>query len=493
MLLKDKEFLGIVLDNTDSNNLDNKRKGRYKVHIPEIMGHIDPGKGIWVKNHSHKWRISSSRYGEYGQYFPIQPDTKVIIKFHENDPNTGFIDRIVSDFRDNTDTLAQDCVEEKSELKDRDDQYIIFKTPKMWNIFYVNEETNKEPNTIYLIYNRDKESKYTNRQSEKTKNRRTVFRIDETGVQFWTADNNRVRIKLDDNKQVDGNQTEYIIGNSTKHVDKDFDLHVHKDKRINVDNDDDLWVRGNKTTNIDKDSLEHIKQEMRTLIDQDNHTIINSNRLTLIKSDDDIHINGNKTETVDGEYNSTINSNSTLNISGNTNTQISSNLILEVSGTCNLSVNGTCNIKSNASVNINGGPMINLNCSPVVPFLNSKKSRKVKDAEYPKDSPTSKTQMSYEETKSDPSVSEIKDGNHRFNKNWTNDGFKHADFAKAKTSVRDLGPDETTEYNEDDDYSGDDMDKGERKKTVGKKCDDVTDNYNNSHRESLDGKQYSEE
>ena len=492
MNLTEKEFLGIVLSNEDPKNLDQKRKGRYKVHIPDLMPHIDQNSGIFVKNHLHKWRITSSKNGEYGQYFPIQPDTKVIVKFYENDSNSGYIDRIVSDFRDKTDVLPQDCVEEIQELLDRDEKTILFKTPKYWNIFYVNEKTSKEPNTMYLIYNRDKESKHTSRTSEKTKNRRTVFRIDETGIQFWTADNSRIRVKLDENKQVDGNQTEYIVGNSTKHVDKDYDLHAHRDCRLNVDKNYDIWIRGEQTKNIDMDDIEHIKAISRTLVDQDRHEWIKQNKLELIDQNKDEHIKNDYTVTVDKDVNMSINGEEIKNVTGNNNSQVSGSYVLEVAGTCNISVNGTCNIKSNTSVNITGGPMINLNCSPPAPFVKSKKSRAAKDAEYPKDNPTPKTDAAYEETKSDPSVSEVQDSNHRFNRNWTNDGYKHSDFAKAKTKVRDLGPNETDEYALEDEYSGEDKDKKERKQVVGKKCDDATDNYNISSRESLDGNAYYE-
>jgi len=584
--LKDQEFLGVVLDNEDSNNLDQKRAGRYRVHMPDLMHHMDSTKGIWVKNHSHKWRMSASKYGEYGQYFPIQPDTKVIIKFTEEDINSGYIDRIVSDFFDETDVLAQDCTEVKTELLDRDEQYIIFKTPKLWNIFYVNEETEKEPNTIYLIYNRDKESTYTERDVEGKRNRRTVFRIDETGIQFWTADNQRIRIKLDDNKQVDGNQTEYVGGFSTKHVKKDLDIHVHKDRRQTVDNNDDLWVRGERTKNIDKDDIEHIVGISRTLIDSDRHEIINKNEYVLINVDQhkhvvgnrtlnvdsnqdetikgkdtktvqgtrDKHISGLNTETYDSENNihyksnnintiegnnevhikgknvlsvagasditsvgnmtETINGSSNKFISGeyvqtvNGNTNFySSNFIIEVGGSCNITSKGACSINSSSAVTISA-PMINLNSMPA-PRIPAKKSSKAKpptpakdasdaknatDAIYPTDKSTPKVDMSYESTvKESNTESEVTDSNHRYNRNWTPDGFKHADLAKAKTLVRDLGPEETKEYDLEDEYSGSDIDKKERYQVVGEKCDDVTKEYNIEHRESLTGDKYYEE
>jgi len=43
---------------------------------------------------------------------------------------SGYIDRIISDWKDDRDVLGQDCVDVKSVPTDRDEQYIIFKTPK---------------------------------------------------------------------------------------------------------------------------------------------------------------------------------------------------------------------------------------------------------------------------------------------------------------------------------------------------------------------------
>lgn len=232
--LTQKEFLGKIIPKGTSGEFDLKMKGRYKVHIPELLPHLEEDEGIWCKNHVHGWRITPSDSGEYGSYYPLHPGTYVMVKFQSNDFNSGYIDRIISDYKDNRDVEAQDCVDVKSSETDRDEQYIIFKTPKKWNIFYVNEETENEPNTIYLVYNRDNGPE-----------RRTVFRIDESGLSFYTRDNNRIRIKLDDNKQVDANQTEYIKGYSTEHVDGDKDSHFHANRTETVDGNFEQKTVGN--------------------------------------------------------------------------------------------------------------------------------------------------------------------------------------------------------------------------------------------------------
>lgn len=227
--LKGQEFTATILP-----DLDPKRQGRYKVHIKDLIPHQDESKGIWVKNQIHSWRIASSQVGEYGQYFPLHVGTEVIVRFFNENVTSGAIIRIISDHVERSMIKAQDCTETVNSLEDRDEQYIIFKTPKKWSTFYINEDTEKEPNTIYLIYNRDNSPA-----------RRTVFRIDESGVTFWTRDNNRVRIKLDDNKQVDGNQTEYIKGYLIKHIDGDSDLKTSGNSTIEITGNCNISVTGN--------------------------------------------------------------------------------------------------------------------------------------------------------------------------------------------------------------------------------------------------------
>ena len=238
--LTDKEFIGTIIPKGSPREYDNiKMKGRYRVHIPELMPHMEKDEGIMCKNHTNNWRITPSDVGEYGSYFPLHSGTHVIVKFHTNDIQSGYIDKIISDWKDDRDVLGQDCVDVKTSETDRDEQYIIFKTPRKWSIFYVNEDTEKEPNTIYLVYNRDNGPK-----------RRTVFRIDESGLSFDTRDNRRVRIRMDDNQQVDGDQTELVKGYSTEHVDGDKDSHFHSNEVINIDGNSDQLTTGNATVEV---------------------------------------------------------------------------------------------------------------------------------------------------------------------------------------------------------------------------------------------------
>ncbi len=317
-VLTGKEFIGTVLP-----DLDNKQQGRYRVHIPEMMQHIPEHKGIWCKNHVHSWRITPSKDGEYGCYFPLHADTKVIVKFTYNDMNSGYVDRIISDAALNTDKEGQDSRTVKPALTDRDEQYIIFKTPKKFNIFYINEETEKEPNTIYLVYNRDTE--------QTGKERRTVYRIDESGIHIWTRDNKRVRVLLDQNEQVDGNKSQFVKGN----------------RKANIKSNEDLAVGENRTINVIKDEDKIVYKDRR--------------------------------ENIHGQHDETTKKDKIENIHQSSDTLVKQNLTIEVQGGCNISVDGPCNVWSRSSINADA-PTINLN-SGRASHKGSKIAAKAEDAQ----------------------------------------------------------------------------------------------------------------
>lgn len=214
--LTEREFVGKILKGADK-----KLRGRYFVHIPELMPHLEESEGILVSNHSHNWRITNSDVGSYGQYFPLHPGTFVMVKFWKNDLNSGYIDRILSDYNDNTDLKPSvKCEKPKTVVEDRDEQYIIFKTPKKFNIFYINEESSEEPNTIYLIYNH-------------MDFRRTVLRINEEGIHWWSNDNEYIRIAKNSHKKVDGNIS--IKSDGSIFINASGSIHIKADGDVNID------------------------------------------------------------------------------------------------------------------------------------------------------------------------------------------------------------------------------------------------------------------
>lgn len=356
--LTQKEFIGHVVPKEVEEFYDYKLQGSYKIHIPELMPHLNNDDGIWCKNHTNKWNITPSDIGEYGSHFPLHPGTYVVVKFFDNDINAGYIDRILSDYKVNRDVEAQDCVSAKTALEDRDEQYVIFKTPKKWSTFYVNENTQNEPNTIYLIYNRDNNPQ-----------RRTVYRIDESGIHIWTRDNMRVRIAGDENKQIDGDQTSYVKG-STKH---------------NIDGDYDYQLIGSAASKIDGNS--------------------------------DQSIGGNHTSQVLGNRDEKISGKSVSNVGSNYDGKVGGSVTIDVSGPVSISADGPVSVWSGSSINATSSS-INLNSAAA-----------------------QKTSPSSPKTPKTP---------------------------KPKTEVKDLGPNETPEY-----QTG-----------VGNGCDDVTNSYNVGKRDN---------
>lgn len=134
-----REFLGTILSDMDS-----KRQGRYKVHIPELQPHMSPTEGIWAKNQIVDYRVTPSQKGIYGSYLPLQAGTMVVVKFFDNQPETAYIERIISDHSPGSLPL---------QTNDRDDYYQIIRTPKKNNLIAICEETTDKPtNSIHIYY-----------------------------------------------------------------------------------------------------------------------------------------------------------------------------------------------------------------------------------------------------------------------------------------------------------------------------------------------------
>ncbi len=212
--LRQNEYHAITLPEKDPKN-----QGRYKVHIPELHPLIDQGEGIWVKNHIHRWRYNGCDDYFYGEYKPLQPGTIIMVKFYEDDLNTGYIHRIISDQIMNS-LLKMGADRDDSQItNDRDDMYLIYKTPKKNNMFLVLEETEGPgltadliPNSIHLYYN----------------DLRSTMILNEDGIHWYTDDNRGVTVK--------GQNSEL----------------VHKDEKIQV--------KGNRHLVVEKSEYEYVKQ-----------------------------------------------------------------------------------------------------------------------------------------------------------------------------------------------------------------------------------------
>lgn len=237
--LSQKEYIGKILSDNDSQKL----QGRYKVHIPELMYQMSNNSGIWCKNAVHANRVTNSESGTYGSYVPLHPGTNVIVKFVNNDPNTGYITRIVSDDKSNSLPFN---------ITDRDDYYQIMRTPKNNNIIGICENTSDLPNNSIHIY-------YHHSQ--------TVIIIDQEGYHFHTNNNKDVTIKENYQSFIEGFRRTELLGenheiyhnNVFQKILGNCDQTTNGNKKIHIKGNLDIKVDGNITitsgNNIDIDSL----------------------------------------------------------------------------------------------------------------------------------------------------------------------------------------------------------------------------------------------
>jgi len=220
--LRQNSYHGIILAETN----DTKNMGRYKVHLPELQPLMGIEEGLWVKNQNHKWRYTPSKYYMYGQYHPLQEGTLVLVKFYEDDLNTGYIDRVISDQIEKSQPQLSVGSDPKAiSNKDRDDVHIIFKTPKYHNALMIFEDTTSNglgddliPNSIHLYYNL----------------MRTSLIINTDGVHWFTMDNYGLTVAKEYQKWVMGNECDWVCGVRSRVTSKEDFVSVVKDKHTTV-------------------------------------------------------------------------------------------------------------------------------------------------------------------------------------------------------------------------------------------------------------------
>jgi hypothetical protein len=124
-----KEFPGKIIEDFD----EEQKRGRYKVYVPELMYGIYDVKeqnGIFCVNHTNKTRDAyieeedpDDKKPAGGTYIPLQKGTRVIVKFFSEDFESGYIDRVISDYYSKSQPVRIDSNE-------RDDYYQIIRTKK---------------------------------------------------------------------------------------------------------------------------------------------------------------------------------------------------------------------------------------------------------------------------------------------------------------------------------------------------------------------------
>lgn len=320
-----KLYHGIILE-----DIDPKNQGRYKVHVPALHQHIKTSEGIWMKNHVHLWRDTSrhnvdpgvpniaaknsqdpfSVPSHYGQYFPLQKDTRVLVTFLKNDYSTGEIVKIIADEKPGSLPLSLTPEE-------RDEFYQLFRSPRFSNIIALNEETVTQPkNSFHFYFNKN----------------RTKLIIDENGLHIYTDDNESVTITKDSNK--------HIIGNSKIEVESDLDTVVHGDQHTHVLGETD-FISEEETRVLVGDDFKsadfHLKIKGNCFIETESDTNILTEGDTFVRSLGETHLRS--------EEELRITSDMDLNIKAR-------NVVLEATNNMNLTAMGDIRLDA-ANIHLN--------------------------------------------------------------------------------------------------------------------------------------------
>ena len=234
--LTDKEVPGIVIPEKEEDETDHPHNmGRYKIYIPNHMIHKGLESVIWAKNHIHKFRYGINEYmpGEqliYGQYFPLQIGSRIIVKFFSNDIQSAYIDRVISDYED--DTLPFDYQHE-----DQSDITVIARTAKFHNVIAMLEEVITDPlleNTFHIYYHDDQ----------------VRIIMDPDGHHTW--------VEKEQNLWVNKDQHEQILMNQYKQI------HMNQESLIKKDKKTEVGV--NEKHKVGRTQHNHIGLQQKTLV-----------------------------------------------------------------------------------------------------------------------------------------------------------------------------------------------------------------------------------
>ena len=290
MHLIGQEFAGQIISGDDPMN-----RGRYCVLIQELMHNIyDQSEGyIYCVNHVGNYRNTNSDNGIYGQYFPLQPGTKVIVKFFTNDLETGYIDRIISDYYPNSQPLGIPS-------EDRDQYYQLLRTVANDLIAITGNTTSGAlPANSMVFYHKGSNVKVS---------------FDPDGIHIYTKKSLDVQIDEDAYAQIDGD-TDVMLGG-------DLQVSISGDNKISISGDSHLTVTGNISISTSGD-----------------HNLI-------ITGQNNISVMGNNNLIVGGDCKITAGGNCDIKSTGNCNID---------TATCNIKSSTSINLDSSSGININCG------------------------------------------------------------------------------------------------------------------------------------------
>lgn len=92
MSISKRKFIGKIVKGFDPDG-----RGRYKVHLPEILPYMPETEGIFCMNEINGSRISGSSRGMTGSYKPLYEGQRVAVEFTTEDINSGRIVEVVGD------------------------------------------------------------------------------------------------------------------------------------------------------------------------------------------------------------------------------------------------------------------------------------------------------------------------------------------------------------------------------------------------------------
>lgn len=361
--LKNKEVPGIILAESENDYTDHrKNRGRYRVYIPTYMQHRGLESVIWCKNHVHKYRygINESFEGDkliYGEYKPLQIGSRVIVKFFANDLSTGYIDRLITDYED-------DSLPFKLEHVDQNDVYVLLRTAKHHNLIAVLEdtETTDIPKNSFHIYYDDDQVRIV---------------MNEDGMYTWVTkdkfarilQNNTVWIEKDNKHFIHGNNRYLIKGNNIICIKGTHKFIVHKlseelykeDRNQQIDNDKNTKIYGTNKEEIHGDDhllvkqsrYIQIKENENKEIDGDKNTDVGGDKSSNVGNNDDTEIGGDRSAIIDGDDDT--------EIGGDKNTDVGNNRSVIINGEDNTNVGGNKNTDVGGEYNIKAS-VIKLNC-----------------------------------------------------------------------------------------------------------------------------------
>lgn len=234
--LTNREYAGVIKEGEDPQN-----RGRYKVFINELMYYVEDSEedpGIFCVNHVHKYRDTHSSAGIYGQYFPLQVGTRVIVKFYEEDLTTGYIDRIISDYHSELDVSEVSCAPFENTISDRDQYYQLLRTVAEDLVAVSCDTENFPKNGIHIYHKKDN----------------VVFVFDENGVHLYAKQN--LDVNIDQKAVINiGKNMQLIVGDKLDIiVSGDINITTNANYNLGISSDCNISVSGNCKLGVDGDA-----------------------------------------------------------------------------------------------------------------------------------------------------------------------------------------------------------------------------------------------